>query len=322
MIEHQPYGNDDPYKSTAVERFPREPAPAQAVQIGFRTDPDASEAWLEMRHAAAGGAVEQARVAATDLGDGLWTADIGPFEGGRVEYRLSCLLGDGTLETADHAFEVGRWVSVTGIAGVELDGSRVVLGLRTSGTPARLLVSFPTEGAARCELQVGERLSAEAPNSQNLPTPQIEDGPGHTLITGPGIRLRLDKETLSLASVSTTSARKHVQTEAPFSVDLALRWLERPASLTTPVQLGLRTGEDERIYGLGERFMDAHRDGKAWDVRVYEEFKEQRQRTYIPVPLIVTSRGNGLWLEADEPSYFDLRESDATLSIDRLTDPA
>ena len=52
--EHQPYGTDDPYKSSPTERFPRDPAPAQAVQLGFRTERDAASAWVEVRHVADG----------------------------------------------------------------------------------------------------------------------------------------------------------------------------------------------------------------------------------------------------------------------------
>ncbi len=328
MIEHQPYGNDDPYKSTAIERFPRDPAPTQAVQVGFRTDPVATEAWIDLRQVMPGGAVEQGRVAATALGEGLWTADLGPFEGGRVEYRLAGRLADGSLETADFAFEVGKWVSVTGVASLAVDGSQLVIELETAGTPARLRVSFPTDGAARCELVLGEGQVGE--RSHGSAVPRLEEGPRHARIEGPGIALLLDKASLTLAASrppsswpapQPSSTREAALAEDLFSISLALRWLERPGAFTTPVQLDLRTAADERIYGLGERFMDAQRDGKAWDVRVYEEFKEQRQRTYIPVPFIVTSRANGLWLEADEPSYFDLRHDDATLAIDRLTDP-
>ncbi|MBX3142299.1 MAG: hypothetical protein KF813_00975 [Trueperaceae bacterium] len=317
MIEHQPYGNDDPYKSTAIERFPRDPGPAEAVQVGFRTDPGASEAWIELRHVSESGATSQESIRATSLGEGLWSADFGPFEGGRVEYRLVARQADGSLVESDHAFEVGRWVRVTGVAGVAALGNQVAVSLQTTGAPARLLVSFPTPGAARCELQVGEMAST--PALPDLPTPTIENGSAHTSISGPDIALYLDRQRLRLSAVSTSGGA--LAGEQQFSVDLALCWLERPGAFTIPIRLGLHVGAGEHVYGLGERFMDAHREGKAWDVRVYEEFKEQRQRTYIPVPFIVTNRANGLWLEADEPSYFDLRHSDATLSIDRIVDP-
>ena len=82
------------------------------------------------------------------------------------------------------------------------------------------------------------------------------------------------------------------------------------------------TRQDEWLYGLGERFTGANRNGDSWDVRVYEEYKEQGKRTYLPVPFVVSNRGYGLWLDADEPSHFDLRTSQAVVSLEKFVEPA
>src|SRR5690606_41381793 len=108
-----PYGIDDPYRSSAVERFPRGPGPGEPVQVGFRTEPDAAEAWLELRHLARDGTSAVSRVDAVALGAGLWTAFIGPFAGGRVEYAPVAARAAGT-ERAALAFAVRRWVEVPG----------------------------------------------------------------------------------------------------------------------------------------------------------------------------------------------------------------
>src|SRR5690606_16344155 len=133
MIEHLPYGIDDPYKSLPTERFPRDPTPGEVVQIGFRAEPAAAAAWVEVRHTAveATGDGTDQRVEATALGDGLWTADIGPFDAGRVEYRLVAASGGGRHETADFTFAVGSWVTVTEVAAVTVVADRVVIGVRT-----------------------------------------------------------------------------------------------------------------------------------------------------------------------------------------------
>lgn len=335
MIEHRAYGNDDPYKSSPTERFPRDPAPGDAVQIGFRTGSDATAAWCEVRHAAAGSVPQDAqRVEAVSLGGGLWTADIGPFEGGRVEYRLVAEHAGGRTDTADFGFEVGRWVRVTTVTRTELDGGRLIVGLQTdAGSDAELVISFPTNGACRCELYVGsapkngnEYLTTRPISPVPEPTdssklsdsPELSDTPGLARIAGPDIELELDKRALTLSARHTSA---HAESAANgFSVSLAVRWLVRPDAFSTPVEVDFRYADGERLYGLGERFVDAERGGQSWDVRVYEEYKEQRARTYIPVPFLVSNLGNGLWLDSDEPSYFDLNQTGSTIRCDRLRD--
>ena len=149
MIEHVPYGIDDPYKSTATERFPRDPVPGEAVQVGFRTEPEAREACVQVRHITADGVRSDRRVEAKSLGDGLWTASIGPFDDGRVEYELVSEGSAGSRECERFAFEVGRWVEVTGIVAIKPVRGGVQLDLSTSGTPASLVASFPTDSACR-----------------------------------------------------------------------------------------------------------------------------------------------------------------------------
>lgn len=317
MIEHVPYGIDDPYKSSAVERFPRDPGPGEPVQVGFRTEPDAAEAWLELRHLAPDGTSAVSRVDAVALGAGLWTAFIGPFAGGRVEYELVAARADGT-ERAAFAFDVGRWVEVTGVEGADRVAAGARLALSTSAGPATLLVRFPTQGACRLELFAGP---AEPPaRGADDGAVAVRSDADAVEVLGGGLRLTVDRRTLGYAvSLAHDSARPPAHGRGRFSGSLAVRWLQREQAFSTPVELAFSTEPGERLYGLGERFVGPDRSGESWDVRVYEEYKEQRKRTYLPVPFLVSNRGWGLWLDAEEPSRFDLTGGRATVSCERLT---
>ncbi len=315
MIEHVPYGIDDPYKSAATERFPRDPAPGEDVQVGFRTEPDATEAWLQVRHVAADGETSEFRVEATSLGGGLWTASIGPFPDGRVEYELVSQRGLGQRECERFAFDVGSWVEVTGIERVRPVQGGVLLDLLTNGSPASVVVSYPTVGACRLQLYAHE---STAPAEQGGTTPDVEDDGATIRIRGAGLVLSLDRRKLDY-TVGMASASQDRGAFNPFTGSLAMRWLARDGAFSTPVEARFDTRPGERFYGLGERFTDADRNGQSWDVRVYEEYKEQGKRTYIPVPFLVSNLGYGLWLDANEPSLFDLTGSTATVSCDRLT---
>src|SRR5690606_6148508 len=122
--------------------------------------------------------------------------------------------------------------------------------------------------------------------------PAVEDTGAAFTVSSQGMRLVLDKRSLAV------TATLEGASELVFHGSLAIRWLERGNAQPTSVEFSFQTQEGEALYGLGERFVNADRNGERWDVRVYEEYKEQGKRTYIPVPFLVSERGYGLWLDA------------------------
>ncbi|HNQ98762.1 MAG TPA: hypothetical protein PKN52_02100, partial [Trueperaceae bacterium] len=113
MIVHDPFGNDDPYKSSPAERFPRDPAPGDAVQVGFRVPAGAREAWAEVKHARPGGQTDTRRAVATRLAGDAWAVDLGAFADGAVEYVLRAV-ADGQ---AGSDVGSGAWSSAGSRAG-------------------------------------------------------------------------------------------------------------------------------------------------------------------------------------------------------------
>ncbi len=322
-IEHLPYGIDDPYKQAPTERFPRDPGPGEPVQIGFRAPPEADTAWLEV---SAGGA--QRRFEAKPMGDGLWAAQLGAFGSGLVSYRIvaEAPAGAGSW-TADHAFEVGRRVEVVGLGGVQQCGDALRLTLGTSSATSALLeLRFPAPGVCRAELRIKGGEGADVTAGSPSPGPRAGTGgpgldfgfreeAGRILVEAPGLELSIDRGTLSL------DARLPGAPTAAFLGSLRFDWLQQEDGQVPLITSRFHTDPDEWLYGLGERFTQANRNGEAWDVRVYEEYKEQGKRTYLPTPFLLSQRGYGLWLDVDEPSLFDLRGIDARVSVEKLVEP-
>lgn len=59
-------------------------------------------------------------------------------------------------------------------------------------------------------------------------------------------------------------------------------------------------------YGFGERYNALNQAGNRVDQFVYNQYKEQGLRTYIPMPVGYTDAGFGLHLATDSYSWFDL----------------
>ena len=74
---------------------------------------------------------------------------------------------------------------------------------------------------------------------------------------------------------------------------------------------------EEAVYGTGERFDSFDRRGLRSDNRVYEQYKNQGSRTYIPVPMVLSSRGYALFVDTMRQLYIDAGASDPnTLRIE------
>ena len=67
------------------------------------------------------------------------------------------------------------------------------------------------------------------------------------------------------------------------------------------------------IFGLGERYNALDQAGNRVDQFVYNQYKNQGLRTYIPMPVFYTDQGFGLHLATDSYSWFDFREPGVTL---------
>lgn len=335
MFVHHPYGNDDPYKRTPTERFPRDPKPGDRVQIGFRGPSMVREAWVEVT---SGGATR--RVEAQAVGDGLWTADLGSFASGRVAYVIRAATGGdrvdasapmaaGMQQAPEFTFDVGACQRVVGIGAATQDGALLRVDLVTDGLPAQLQVSFPSSGTCHCQLVVGGRAAsasgtdrAVAGTHDRLPIePEhrsaftVEDTPERVVVRSDGIVVAFDRATLAW------SAALGDGYEPAYRGSVRFTWWAHGDGSVSSVTGRFQIGANERLYGLGERFVGPDRNGDVWDVRVYEEYKEQGKRTYLPMPFLLSERNYGVWFDVDEPSLFDLRGQTAEVTVEKLVDP-
>lgn len=294
MILHQPYGHDDPYRPLPIERTPRDPEPGERVQVGFQTDPGVMEAWVIFAGE---------RRAAQPLGGGYWVADLGSATPGRHVYSLATP----AEQSGPYSFEVGCWLEVDRCQGVRKEPRGVWLELAgEDGVRAGLALSFPLEGVCKADFRVGP---LEPTLLEGLPC-TIEEVSGKLRVIAEGVEVHLDLATLALAVRGPKGS---------YHGSAGLGWLALDDGRVTRLRGALTPGVGETLYGLGERFAPLEPTGR-YDVRVYEEYKEQAERTYLPVPFLLSSAGYGLWLAAEEPSHFDL--GSGTLTLEKLPTPA
>ncbi|NOY09899.1 MAG: glycosyl hydrolase family 31, partial [Spirochaetes bacterium] len=67
--------------------------------------------------------------------------------------------------------------------------------------------------------------------------------------------------------------------------------------------------EEERFFGFGERYNGLNQRGKKVDIRVFEKWRNQGDKTYLPVPFFLSSLWYGLYLDTARLVEFDLAVS-------------
>ena len=132
------------------------------------------------------------------------------------------------------------------------------------------------------------------------------------------------------ASIGVSNGRIEI---TPGSGDTTLPLQLGPATLTDVSWLEARDSSIREIsatlshppcgwYGFGERYNALNQSGNRVDQFVYNQYKEQGLRTYMPMPVGYTDAGFGLRLATDSYSWFDLAAPEETrfgVEADRLT---
>lgn len=297
MIRHAPYGIDDPYKRLPIERFPRDPVAGDDVQVCFTCPESTEAAWAVLRSGSEG----ESEVRATRLDGTTWTVWFPALASGAYEYDLYARQGAGTLRGGSFDLRVARWRAADTVLDTRVHARGATVHLESAaeaGLRARQLV---------CELRVPHPgvLTLEAgfdearPVTDSLECRTTEDG-GVLRVEAPGVDARVD-----LAS-RVVEVRRPGEPAVVLALPLAPTWLEAPGGAVRRLASVWEPGRDSALHGLGERFTGPDLRGGVWDTRVYEEYKEQGRRTYLPVPLLVARDGWGLFVDAAGPATFDL----------------
>jgi alpha-glucosidase (family GH31 glycosyl hydrolase) len=90
----------------------------------------------------------------------------------------------------------------------------------------------------------------------------------------------------------------------------SIAWLRETdeAGTVSRVRFGLQLSASEHVVGLGERFHSLDQRGRAVDATVFEQYTNQGERTYLPVPFAHVVGGNGWGFHVDTTRrvWFDI----------------
>lgn len=295
---HQPTGYDDPYVILPYERFPRQPEAGDSVLVRLLTQPFQVSQVVTVK-AVVGGIPAAETVPAvmkvTDGGEKVWEAQLGPYlAGDEVSYAFALQSGSKSLSSATYSFKVRSWTALECVHAIyeTTDGFVVELAYGAEDTRTAQL-SFRADASGAIKLtfatEGGERL-------QGAPAQRA------ALAVG---RARLEAEVcggkllLALRSAEGVLMEGFAAEGKPF-----IEALTDGSSTLYKLRLNLRTRPEHRWFGMGERFSHYEYSGQEVDQYVYNQYRDQGLKTYMPVPFAISSGGYAIFVDTALYSTF------------------
>ncbi|MFB1081606.1 TIM-barrel domain-containing protein [Jeotgalibacillus sp. JSM ZJ347] len=85
-----------------------------------------------------------------------------------------------------------------------------------------------------------------------------------------------------------------------------LEWKEDIEGTIREFQIHWYAPQEEQYYGFGERYNAIEQRGEMIDCYVYNQYRDQGTRTYIPMPFYMTNKGYGCHIDTKMYTKFDL----------------
>jgi len=305
---HNPYGLEHPYEQEPTERFPRHPIAGESVRLGVTTWPArAAEAvWATwQRESSPEEGRAEGRWERDTQGQSYWRVKLPPFGyRERVTYQLHARQGRRHISTEDFSFVATGWSPVKEVIRYRVAPRHLVLECK-AGDPAlrpRVMICFPMPHALRLRLAALDSTPPEDID-RHAPFRVMEETDERIALITERIECRIYLQPFRLEVYKIDGTPLLLEAEA-------MTWLMGKPNRPLRVRQSFASPSDEGFYGFGERYNALDQRGNTLDVRVFDQYKGQGKRTYLPIPFFLSSRGHyGLYLTTNRHVAYDLAAS-------------
>lgn len=308
---HDPYSLEHPYEQAPAERFPRDPVAGQQVTLGVATWPSgaAEMVWVNW---AIEGLGEEGKAEGRWVKDGeersYWRVQLPAFHRGqRVTYRLHARQGDQQLRSGTFSFVVAGWCPIMDVVGYHLASDYLELECTcgNSTLQPRVVITFPAPHVLHLRLAAtttGRNTVNSQRSSAGVAYCVVEETAERVVVATEGLRVTIHRCPYRLGVSTPDGTPLLLEQEA-------LAWLVGEDDRALRVRQTFASPARETFYGFGERYNALNQRGNKLDVRVFEQYKNQGCRTYLPAPFFLSSQGYGLYLATSRHVAYDLAAS-------------
>lgn len=289
FINHRPTGNGNRYEPLAEERFPKLITRETEVLVVAHAVPLSENDPVEL--------VWDKGVISGEIINGCWHFRIPPqSEQSHIQYFLR-FANTPDQRTERFSYEVLSERSVSVCCGTEALSNR--LNIHTD----QALLSLTFESVRGLSLSI----TPIAHDRRMENTESLSKEPHQTMELG-NCTVEVNLEPFWFRVSRQGNRLFECQGEA-------IRYLATGNDRVCEISLGLNA-DARAMYGLGERYNALNQAGNRLDQFVYNQYKDQGVRTYIPMPVFYTDGSFGLHIDTESYSWIDLtKASDGVLQL-------
>ncbi|QHE51800.1 TIM-barrel domain-containing protein [Pontibacillus sp. HMF3514] len=292
-IHHQPYGNDNPYDQQVFERKPRNPEVGDNVYVFNQVHGVEKGEEIDVHLKVQQG--EDIRVIPSTLkelqGDEVWEAPLGDFETlDPVMYWFEATVKGKKVKSDIYHFKPLKKYGLTRIHSYYEDKNILWLQGDTTYSGKSIYMYFEKQGS-----QFG--ITIDAPEINLL---KIESEDLHFTLQNYSVTVQEQGKRIQLYKGDQVFLQSYPEETFPL-----VEWLQNEDGFVHQVCWNFHSPLEERFFGLGERYHKLEYRGDEIDCYVYNQYRDQGSRTYIPVPFYISSEGYGLHLKTEHYSVFD-----------------
>ncbi|NHM33618.1 TIM-barrel domain-containing protein [Neobacillus terrae] len=279
QIIHEPFGNGNRYEPQAYERFPKMPIENEEVIIQFIAP--FSENAKAFIHVKTNAGTKKFQATYTNNGEkSYWQANIGCYIAHEeVAYQIEWSENDKNLTSAFYSFYPLEKLEIKNLVGNQIDGNSFEF--------------WSDKGEYPFSLSLNTNLNTIHITKEN--------------------KIEVRDELLDINKILTQHNLPRLYTDtnvAPITllINRFGEWVDLSINFYSP--------SDERFFGMGERYHQLEYRGEILDCYVYNQYRDQGARTYMPLPFFFSSLGYGLHIDTSRYTKFDFAKTfDDLLSI-------
>ena len=319
-IQHRPFGDYHPYEPSADQRVPTSPNANESVRLGILTEPigavekvsvlywindekdtmfSSEASFLQQTNDNLhiddeGHLSEAAARAGLIFGVDNWQAEIPEFPAGtQIEYQIVAMSKKEKVDSETFSYQILKTSKLSKICSVYKSEKDLIINLENN-QEKKVYIKFDQEinKAIKLEVGFGERIG------QKL----FEFGKNEILRFSFGnLNVEIQKDPLEILFGTNNIDKKIIK-----AIEIVEGYASGPQ-----IKITFNSEETENFFGFGERFDSINQRGNMVDVRLFEQYKSQgkMRRTYLPMPLFISSLNYGFILNSQRYSLFDLCHS-------------
>lgn len=306
-VYHDPYGSDGLYEVKETERFPRDPVAGENVYIKITTWPiePGQATWVTWKKNGVDQNTINGSYVKNEDNNTYWEVNLGSFsKGDSIEYTVHANKNDANEKTiGPFSFTVTDWENIESVDSFTDLGGRIELNAsaNTGSFSPKINISFADLDVFR--VQMSPKGSASF--SSGLSNYDITDNASEIVISTSELQVKIQKNPYQMnvyeKDGSTLIAREYNPTQ-----NQTLGWLTDGNTVIDKVENHFYTPSDEEFYGFGERYNQFGKRGTDVDTYVYNQYRNQGERTYLAIPFFLNTNGYGVLLNTTYYSKFKL----------------